>query len=499
MAQGGLNAKDLRLEEEQRLSNCVYFGLYALTQAHKPTKEFEKVFQKDLFLKPNVAALPHVIHFLFTIHNPEEFRKRFYWPLYNDREAEKTFRTSCLKYLQDINEQFHLGMEDISTYMMLFPELKKSNNLELLNTMSISLGNRMLQHVSNQKDALDGLFTEKMRFNAKEQLKVTSALQSFQEKFQILASQRSVSKDDLLSEEYQAKEIAKTRERLEELNQLVDVMRQYNSSVEAHKAKVENLEKPLITNNLIQKTQEASEELLKQFPDIQERLCNGNLMINDKISAKFVLNLGNAILPQLITLLEEEWAKRKPSIDSNIETMQAVAVAINKISEDLTQRMNINAENLPCGATEAKNQLTNTPSYKFDTTLMVNCDNKTRLFFHDDAENSLLHRQMNQLHKLMYNSARSTKSTGSTTLSSIKTAKKHGNAKNEALSVMTITQKRSRPKKFTNYTRLGGLPGKWTEEAANFSMASSPGLDVSAQTSKFSIDGHLPLGSSSMI
>lgn len=46
MAEGGSSVKNLRLEEEQRLSTAVFFGLYALTQAHKPTAEFQKVFQK---------------------------------------------------------------------------------------------------------------------------------------------------------------------------------------------------------------------------------------------------------------------------------------------------------------------------------------------------------------------------------------------------------------------------------------------------------------------
>uniref|UniRef100_A0A1B0EXY8 HAUS augmin-like complex subunit 6 N-terminal domain-containing protein n=1 Tax=Phlebotomus papatasi TaxID=29031 RepID=A0A1B0EXY8_PHLPP len=174
MAEGGRSVKNLRLEEEQRLSNAVFFGLYALTQAHKPTAEFQKVFQKDLFLKPNAGALPHVMHYLLTIYDAEEFRKRFHWPIYNDRDAEKSFRSNCLKYLMELNDRFQLKLEDLSTYMMLFPgglkflkvmeklmifviteDMKKKNQLDILESMTIAKSNRIIQKLTEEREAIN--------------------------------------------------------------------------------------------------------------------------------------------------------------------------------------------------------------------------------------------------------------------------------------------------------------------------------------------------------
>lgn len=86
-----------------------------------------------------------------------------------------------MKYIMELNERFKLGMEDITTYVMLFPgglkflrimnklvkfvivqELKKMNKLHMLDTMTISLGNRMLDRVAVRKEALNGIFEEKI-------------------------------------------------------------------------------------------------------------------------------------------------------------------------------------------------------------------------------------------------------------------------------------------------------------------------------------------------
>lgn len=48
-------------------------------------------FELGMFMKSNTKAFPHVMKYLFTILDPNEFKKRFCWPLYN-KAAEATFR-----------------------------------------------------------------------------------------------------------------------------------------------------------------------------------------------------------------------------------------------------------------------------------------------------------------------------------------------------------------------------------------------------------------------
>lgn len=48
-------------------------------------------FSKGMFIKPNAKAFPHVMKYLLTICDANEFKKKFCWPIYN-KAAEATFR-----------------------------------------------------------------------------------------------------------------------------------------------------------------------------------------------------------------------------------------------------------------------------------------------------------------------------------------------------------------------------------------------------------------------
>ena len=51
----------------------------------------DSVFPQGMFSKSNPKAFPHVMKYLFTICDPNEFKKKFCWPIFN-KAAEATFR-----------------------------------------------------------------------------------------------------------------------------------------------------------------------------------------------------------------------------------------------------------------------------------------------------------------------------------------------------------------------------------------------------------------------
>lgn len=53
-----------------------------------------------MFIKSNTKAFPHVMKYLFTICDPNDFKKKFCWPIYN-KAAEATFR--LVKYHQNLS------------------------------------------------------------------------------------------------------------------------------------------------------------------------------------------------------------------------------------------------------------------------------------------------------------------------------------------------------------------------------------------------------------
>ena len=55
-----------------------------------------------MFLRSNPKAFIHVMHFLFTIYDANEFKKRFYWPI-EDKKNESSFRSSTIEFLNYIN------------------------------------------------------------------------------------------------------------------------------------------------------------------------------------------------------------------------------------------------------------------------------------------------------------------------------------------------------------------------------------------------------------
>ncbi|XP_059615199.1 uncharacterized protein LOC132260847 [Phlebotomus argentipes] len=518
MARGGRAVQDMRMEEEKHLSDVVYFGLYALTKARKPTREFEKIFKKDLFLKPNQGALIHVMHFLFTIYDSEDFRKRFFWPLHNDREAEKTFRATCLTYLLELNERFNLQMVDISTYIFLFPggfkflkimeklikfitieEVKKRNEGGLLDEMTVALGNRTLRQLVAQKEALDKIAGEKMDFCASEQQRLENTLDDYQKKIEALAIENGMTKDYLLSEEFQAKEMEKIQQRIEKMILMVDSSERYCENLRELKNKMKNMKTPIISTNLIQRTEEAASKISKRFPAILDDFGDNGLSIDGKVNVNFVGKLTNFSLPHLQKILVEEIDRRAPTVAEETATYNTLARKMVKMSVKLNNMMMSKSQDCFPDDRETENVIASTPGFKFNNQPTMKSLESKHLIFQDCDVADLQQLQLNQLHEKMSAPGRLGRSNASLITSSMKTvAKPNRTLQYDALSVLALTEKRPKARKMNAVPLDLFSHHKGKSGALNHLDFETPNVSYS-QTSKISIDGRLPLGSSSMI
>ncbi|XP_062558523.1 augmin complex subunit dgt6 isoform X2 [Armigeres subalbatus] len=113
------NATNIGAAEEQ-LDVAIFHCLTVLTKRHTPSEQFRAVFSKGMFLKPNTKAFIHVIHFLFNVYDAKEFRKRFYWPIF-DKNAESAFRSSTVEYVNNLVERGKLDMEKIKAHTVVLP------------------------------------------------------------------------------------------------------------------------------------------------------------------------------------------------------------------------------------------------------------------------------------------------------------------------------------------------------------------------------------------
>uniref|UniRef100_A0A034VN86 HAUS augmin-like complex subunit 6 n=2 Tax=Bactrocera dorsalis TaxID=27457 RepID=A0A034VN86_BACDO len=110
--------------EERELSEKLYKKLRGLGLLHPQTDELRKCLNEEMFIKPNAQAFFHVMHYLFCLLDPTEFKKRFYWPI-TDKRSEANFRTSTVEYLKHLNEKHKLQWGDIKSYLVVMPGGKK--------------------------------------------------------------------------------------------------------------------------------------------------------------------------------------------------------------------------------------------------------------------------------------------------------------------------------------------------------------------------------------
>lgn len=105
---------------EEQLDAAIFHCLTVLSKRNPPSEQFRAVFAKGMFLKPNTKAFIHVLHFLFNVYDAKEFRKRFYWPIF-DKNAESAFRSSTVEYVNNLVERGKLDMEKIKAHTVVLP------------------------------------------------------------------------------------------------------------------------------------------------------------------------------------------------------------------------------------------------------------------------------------------------------------------------------------------------------------------------------------------
>jgi hypothetical protein len=91
---------------EANLHDELHNNIFLLTQEYPPTKEFQAVFKKDMFVKSNSAAFQQVTHYLFTILDPDLTKKKIpLWPLY-DSKSERDFRKQVAEMTDAIRAKY---------------------------------------------------------------------------------------------------------------------------------------------------------------------------------------------------------------------------------------------------------------------------------------------------------------------------------------------------------------------------------------------------------
>ncbi|KAH8284045.1 hypothetical protein KR054_008086 [Drosophila jambulina] len=107
--------------EEKEHSEKLYRKLQGLALVHPASDELRKLLAWDMFLKPNQLAFFHVMHYLFRLLDPAEFKRRFFWPI-TDKKAEANFRASTVEYLKHLKEKHHLQWwPNIQSYLVVMP------------------------------------------------------------------------------------------------------------------------------------------------------------------------------------------------------------------------------------------------------------------------------------------------------------------------------------------------------------------------------------------
>lgn len=107
-------------QEERRFGEQIHRNLNTIALFHRASAELERLLAPDMFHKPNTVAFGHVAHFLFTLLDPREFRRSFYWPC-RDKAAESNFRTAAVALMNTLIERHGLQLAPIKMHNVVLP------------------------------------------------------------------------------------------------------------------------------------------------------------------------------------------------------------------------------------------------------------------------------------------------------------------------------------------------------------------------------------------
>lgn len=99
---------DTDKSNERELCDGIHNNLRTLAFFYPFNDEFKAIFEHGMFIRPNQKAFANVIRYLLMIFDPNEFKKKFCWPLYN-KAAESTFRYFILYIFLLLHEGFFIS------------------------------------------------------------------------------------------------------------------------------------------------------------------------------------------------------------------------------------------------------------------------------------------------------------------------------------------------------------------------------------------------------
>uniref|UniRef100_A0A336LJZ7 CSON006036 protein n=1 Tax=Culicoides sonorensis TaxID=179676 RepID=A0A336LJZ7_CULSO len=110
----------LKADLENKLDKCIMSALDSLLRNYTASDEFMAIYQEKMFIKNNTNAFIHTTHYLFTVLDEKEFKKRFYWPI-KEKKDEGLFRTSTVDYINYLIDQGKLKMDKIKAMHVVIP------------------------------------------------------------------------------------------------------------------------------------------------------------------------------------------------------------------------------------------------------------------------------------------------------------------------------------------------------------------------------------------
>lgn len=134
--------------EEKDLSEKLHQKLRGLALMHSMNDEMKKLLSWDMFLKPNQPAFFQVMHYLFRILDPAEFKRRFFWPI-TDKKAEGIFRATTVDYLKHLNAKHNLNWTNIKSYLVVMP-----GGMKFINFMLDLVGFVINEQIKQREKAL---------------------------------------------------------------------------------------------------------------------------------------------------------------------------------------------------------------------------------------------------------------------------------------------------------------------------------------------------------
>lgn len=236
--------KELEIKANQELYN----NIHPLTILYPPSKEFNNVFKKDMFLKNNKSAFHQVVYYLLQVLDAEKLKVKVpTWPVY-EAKFESQFRNEVMKYINDLNSIYvaaniphitsshfiapgglkfikvmlklsqlvlleHLKRDGAIHHKMLLPVGVPKNNTaittERLNKLQIATRN-----INCETEMFVNSFEEKLMKAQCEALRITKELEHFERTFKDFCKEHKKAKDDF-NKDYPNFDVANFEERMQ--------------------------------------------------------------------------------------------------------------------------------------------------------------------------------------------------------------------------------------------------------------------------------------------